>query len=156
MPRTHIICLGKLKEQYLKDAVSEYTKRLGKYTNLTISELAHQKTAPNLSPSETEIVKIKEGERVLTKLAQLKGYTVFPLALCGKNVTSQEFAMLINQNPQSVFIIGASHGLSKDVLATGSPISFSSLTFSHQIMRIILLEQIYRGYKILNNEPYHK
>ena len=156
MPKIEIICVGKLKEQYLKDAVKEYTKRLSRYTKLIITELVNEKIPPNPGLSQIEIAKAKEGERVLTKLSRLKGYVVFPLALEGETITSQGFATLLNQNPHCVFVIGASHGLASSVLVAGRPVSFSSLTFSHQIMQLILLEQIYRGYKILSNEPYHK
>lgn len=154
--KTEVICLGKLKEQYLKDTVNEYEKRLGRYTKLTIKELTDEKTTANPNQSEIEIVKAKEGERVLSKLLHLKGYTVFPLAQDGKALTSRGFANLIDENPRCVFIIGGSHGLSSAVLSVGNPISFSPMTFPHQMMRVILLEQIYRSYKILNNEPYHK
>ena len=159
MRKTEIICIGKLKEQYLKDGTKEYIKRLSRYTNLVITELACEKISKYPKPHEIENAIKKEGERVVARLSQLKdsgGYTVFPLAVSGVHIPSQDFAQLLNKNPRCVFVIGSSHGLDSSVVLGKKSISFSQLTFSHQLIRLILLEQLYRGYKILANESYHK
>lgn len=152
--RTKIVSVGKLKEAYLKDAIAEYTKRLGKYTKLEMVEVPDEKAPENLSSADAEIVKNKEGERIIAKLDD-KSVT-FALHPAGKMMTSEAFAQLIEKNPKANFVIGGSLGLSQAVLNQAIPISLSQMTFPHQIVRVILLEQIYRAYKINANEPYHK
>jgi 23S rRNA (pseudouridine1915-N3)-methyltransferase len=152
--QTTIICIGKLKEQYLQQAQAEYTKRLGKFTYLNIIEQPDEKIPDNPSQSQIEIVKNKEADKIIKKIQ--KGHKVIPLAPLGKKYTSEGFAKLLNDNPRATFVIGGSVGLANSVLDLGQTVSFSDMTFPHQLMRVILLEQIYRGYKIINNEPYHK
>lgn len=152
--RTKVISVGKLKEVYLKEACGEYAKRLSKYTQLEIIEVPDEKAPENLSPADIEIIKNKEGEKILKKLDERA--TIFALHPDAKQMSSEAFAKLIEDNPRVNFIIGGSLGLSKAVLSKAIPISFSQMTFPHQIVRVMLLEQIYRGHKINGNEPYHK
>lgn len=156
----NIICVGKLKEKYLKDALAEYKKRIERYAKISIIEVADEKAPENLSRAEEEMVKRKEGERIL---GCLKGSQfVIALAIDGKMLDSVELSELINNTAvrgtsSFCFIIGGSLGLSDEVLkASDIKLSFSKMTFPHQLMRVILLEQIYRAFKISNNEPYHK
>ena len=152
--KTRIIAVGKLKEDYLKAACKEYEKRLGRYTSLEIVEVPEEKAPDNPSPAEEDIIKNKEGERILKKVNPKR--VSFALHPDGKSCTSEEFAKIIEYNPRVNFIIGGSLGLSNEVLSSARLISLSDMTFPHQIVRVILLEQIYRGYKIIKNEPYHK
>lgn len=155
-----ILCVGKIKEPFLKDAIAEYEKRLSKYCRLKIVETADEKAAENLSAAECEIVKAKEGERLL-KLIRDKAY-VIALRIDGTMLDSVAFAEKIGSLAVSgvsdiQFVIGGSLGLSGPVLERADlGLSFSKMTFPHQLMRVILLEQIYRGYRIINHEPYHK
>lgn len=154
-----LIAVGKIKEKYLKDAIGEYTKRLSKYAKIEIIEVADEKCGENLSPKEQEIVKDKEGERILSKIGS---GLVVPLEISGKKFTSEGFADFIKDTgtrgiSNIIFIIGGSLGLSDKVLQKKDiGISFSEMTFPHQLMRVILLEQVYRGFRINGNEPYHK
>ena len=152
--QTSIICIGKLKEQYLQQAQAEYVKRLGKFTFINIIEQPDEKIPDNPSNAQIEIVKDKEAEKIIKKIQ--KGHTVIPLAPLGKKYDSVGFAKLLDSNPRCTFVIGGSVGLGNEVLALGQAVSFSDMTFPHQLMRIILLEQVYRGFKINANEPYHK
>ena len=155
-----IICVGRLKEKYWTDAVNEYAKRLGRYVNLKIIELADEKAPENLTQTQKEQTLKKEGERIL------KSITYPSLVICleieGKELSSEELASFISHNmtkgvSRMVFIIGGSLGLDKEVIKkAGFHLSFSKMTFPHQLMRVILLEQIYRAEKINSNEPYHK
>lgn len=155
-----IVCVGKLKEKYLVQAIDEYSKRLSRYCKLNIIELADEKTPDNASEKEELQIKDKEGDKIL---AQIKDTAyVITLDLGGKMVTSEAFAQMISKcgiqgNSHLVFVIGGSLGLADKVLkrANGS-LSFSKMTFPHQLFRVMLLEQIYRGYRIINGEPYHK
>lgn len=155
-----ILCVGKIKEKYLKDAISEYEKRLGKYCRLTIKETADEKTPDKPSDAEREIVLKKEGDRLLSLIKE-KAF-VITLEIKGKMFDSVEFADYIencgiNGISDIQFVIGGSLGLDERVSARSNlALSFSKMTFPHQLMRVILLEQIYRGYRIMNNEPYHK
>lgn len=155
-----IITVGKLKEKYLKQGIAEYTKRLGSYCKLEIIEVADEKAPENLSDKEMEMVKDKEGERILAKVSD-QSY-VFALAINGKQYDSVEFANKIERlgitgQSNLTFIIGGSLGLSKNVLKRANEeISFGKLTFPHQLMRLVLVEQIYRGFRIIQGEPYHK
>ncbi len=146
-----IICLGSIKEEFFKEAIKEYQKRLSKYTKLQIIELKDEKDGINPLKKEKEnIIKhINDKDNVII------------LDIKGKEVTSEEFAEFINNEltnySNMTFIIGSSNGLDEEIKdLTTKKISFSHLTFPHQLFRIILLEQIYRGFKILNNEKYHK
>ena len=155
-----IISVGKLKEKYLKAGISEYAKRMKPYANLKIVEVADE-SEPN-AVSDADILKIKEieGERILAKIPERAH--VIALDLKGKNLTSEDFSKEINEamiygSNQIAFIIGGSHGLSQEVLQkTNLKISFGKMTYPHQLMRLILVEQIYRAFKIIRNEPYHK
>jgi len=155
-----IITVGKLKEKYLKEAVSEYSKRLSKYCKLEIIEVPDEKAPETMSRAEEEAVKQKEGQAVL-KHVKSDTYVV-ALAIDGKMLSSEDFSGFINDlgirgKSNIVFIIGGSLGLSDEVLRRADyKLSFSPMTFPHQLMRVILLEQIYRGYKIMRGEVYHK
>jgi len=155
-----IITVGKLKENYLKEAVSEYSKRLSKYCKLEIIEVPDEKAPETMSQAEEESVKQKEGQAILK---HIKNDTyVVALAIDGKMLSSEGFSDFINDlgirgKSNIAFIIGGSLGLSYEVLRRADyKLSFSPMTFPHQLMRVILLEQIYRGYRIMKGEPYHK
>ncbi len=145
-----IICVGKIKEKYFIDAIKEYQKRLSKYTKLEIIELQDY----NYDVSKT---KLEEGKNILSKIKTSD--FVITLEVLGKKLSSVELSSFIDKNitKNIVFVIGGSNGLSKDVLNRSNySLSFSDLTFPHQLFRILLLEQIYRSFKIINNEAYHK
>lgn len=145
-----IICVGKIKETYFKDALKEYEKRLSKYTKLELIEL------PDYSYDEKKEV-VEEGKNILNKISE-KDFVV-TLEINGKNLSSEELSDFINKNISRniTFVIGGSNGLSASVLDRSDyRLSFSKLTFPHQLFRVILLEQIYRSFKIINNEAYHK
>lgn len=155
-----LITVGKIKEKYFTDAIKEYAKRLSRYCKLEILELADEKTPDGASEAEEMQIKTKEGERIL-KSVKDNAY-VFALAIQGKKMSSEDFADTINRlgiggDSHLMFIIGGSLGLDDRVLKRADRlISFSDMTFPHQLMRVILLEQIYRAYRIIQNEPYHK
>lgn len=155
-----VITVGKLKEKYLKDAIAEYSKRLSKYCKLEIVEVADEKTTENASEVMEKAVRSKEAERILKYVKE--DAFVITLEIAGKQLTSEEFAEKIEQLgvrgiSHIFFIIGGSIGLGEEVLAKSDyALSFSKMTFPHQLMRVILLEQIYRSYRIINGEPYHK
>ncbi|MBM7605116.1 23S rRNA (pseudouridine1915-N3)-methyltransferase [Metabacillus crassostreae] len=155
-----IITIGKLKEKYLKQGIDEYLKRLSAYAKLDIIELPDEKAPENLSETEMEIVKEKEGERILSKISD--DTHVIALAIEGKMKTSEQLAKEIDQlatygKSKIAFIIGGSLGLSQQVMKRANDtLSFSKMTFPHQLMRLILLEQIYRAFRINRGEPYHK
>ena len=155
-----VLTVGKIKEKYLKDAIAEYSKRLGKYCKLEIIEVADEKTPDNASEVVEEIIRNKEGERLLK---YIKDDTfVITLEINGKLLTSEELSDKINKlgingTSHITFVIGGSIGLGKEVLKRSDfALSFSKMTFPHQLMRVILLEQVYRSYRIISNEPYHK
>lgn len=156
----NIIAVGKIKEKYIQMGIDEFKKRLSRYCSLNIIEVSDERAPENLSEREMELVKQKEGERILSKIP-LNSY-VIALAIEGKSLSSEEFSekirsLMIDGINNITFIIGGSLGLSKEVLDKSHfKLSFSKMTFPHQLMRLILLEQIYRGFKILKNEPYHK
>ncbi|WP_026652792.1 23S rRNA (pseudouridine(1915)-N(3))-methyltransferase RlmH [Butyrivibrio proteoclasticus] len=160
MTTISIICVGKIKEKYWNDAIAEYSKRLSRYCKLNIIEVPDEKTPDNAPEAIEEQIKKKEGDKILKALDP--NGLVCALAIKGKKHTSESFSEFINnQGIRGVshiqFVIGGSLGLSKEVLDRASAhISFSDMTFPHQMMRVILLEQVYRAYKILANEPYHK
>ncbi len=155
-----ILCVGKIKEKFYREAIEEYQKRLSKYCNVSIVEVADEKTAENASATEIEIVKDKEGERLLKHISE-RDY-VIALAILGKQMDSVAFSEYIEDlgisgKSSIVFVIGGSLGLSDSVLSRADyHISFSKMTFPHQLMRVILFEQIYRAMRIMKNEPYHK
>ncbi len=155
-----VISVGKLKEKYLKLGIEEFSKRLSKYCKLDMIELDDEKCPENLSDKDMEIVKTKEGNKILSKIKN-NSY-VIALAIDGKNLSSEELADTISKlavrgNSHITFIIGGSLGLSDEVLKRADyKLSFSKMTFPHQMMKLILLEQVYRAFRINNNEPYHK
>ena len=155
-----IISVGKLKEKYLKQGIAEYAKRLGKFCKFEIVEVPDEKAPEKLSAAEMEGVKEKEGERILAKIKD-KEY-VFALAIEGKERSSEEFAQEIAQlttygRSDITFVIGGSLGLSPAVLKRAeTKISFGRFTLPHQLMRLVLSEQIYRAFMINNGSPYHK
>lgn len=155
-----IISVGKLKEKYLVQGINEYVKRLGKYAKMQLIEVPDEKAPENLSAAEMLQVKEKEGERILSKIKD--GEYVFALAIEGKNPSSEEFAKQIDQlgiqgKSSLTFVIGGSLGLSEQVMKrSDTQISFGKMTYPHQLMRLILVEQIYRAYRINTNGPYHK
>lgn len=155
-----IICVGRLKEKYLKMAQDEYLKRLGPYAKVEVIEIKDEDIKENFSESEVELAKEREGEGILSKIKDRD--LVFTMEIEGKQRSSEEFAneienLMIYGNSDIAFIIGGSCGISKEVMKRSDrKISFSKMTFPHQIIRINLLEQIYRAFKIIKNEPYHK
>ena len=155
-----LITVGKIKEKYLKDAIAEYSKRLSRYCKLEIVEVADEKTPDNASDTVEDAIRDKEGERIL-KYVKEDAY-VITLEIAGKMLTSEEMAENIEKlgvqgTSHIIFIIGGSIGLGKEILKRSDyALSFSKMTFPHQLMRVILLEQIYRSYRIMNHEPYHK
>ena len=158
--RINIVCVGKIKEKYLKLGIDEVKKRLSKYCKLEIIELEDEKAPENLSDKEMLMIKEKEGKKILSKIKD-NSY-VIALAIDGKNLSSEELAETINKLgvrgiSNITFVIGGSLGLSDEVLSRADyKLSFSKMTFPHQLMRLILLEQVYRAYRINNGEPYHK
>ena len=155
-----VITVGKIKEKFYRDAIAEYTKRLSKYCKLEIFEVADEKTPDAASETVEENIRNKEAERIL-KLVKEDSY-VITLEIKGKQLDSIELAKKIENlgiqgKSHITFIIGGSIGLGKEVLKRSDyPLSFSNMTFPHQLMRVILLEQIYRSYRIISGEPYHK
>lgn len=155
-----IVTVGKIKEKYLKDAIAEYSKRLSKYCKLEIIEVADEKTPDNASAVVEEQIRAKEAERIL-KYVKEDAY-VITLEIHGKQLTSEELADKIERlgvqgTSHIMLIIGGSIGLGEEMLKRSDfALSFSKMTFPHQLMRVILLEQIYRSYRIISGEPYHK
>ncbi len=155
-----IICVGKIKEAYFRDAIAEYTKRLSKYATMEIIEVADEKTTENSSDREIALVQEKEGKRIISNIKDKD--LCIALAIKGKMMDSEGFSehmgRCLEQGMSHVtYIIGGSLGLSEEVLSRCQyAVSFSKMTFPHQLMRVVLLEQIYRGFRIRNHEPYHK
>ena len=155
-----LVTVGKVKEKFYRDAISEFEKRLSRYCKLDIIEVADEKTPDKASEIVEEQIKEKEAERIL-KYIREDAYCI-TLAIEGKKTDSVKLANHINELGVSgrsnlVFVIGGSLGLHKKVLnRADEKLSFSDMTFPHQLMRVILLEQIYRCYRIINGEPYHK
>lgn len=158
--RITIICVGKIKEKFYRDAIEEYAKRLSKYCKFELIEVADEKTPDKASAVEEEQIKEKEAQRILAKLKP-DSY-VCTLEIAGKELSSVELADWIEKSAisgrsQISFVIGGSLGLHASVLNRSDfALSFSQMTFPHQLMRVILSEQIYRAFRIINNEPYHK
>ena len=160
MLHINIICVGKLKEKYLQDALAEYSKRLSKYCNLNIIELPDEKLPNNLNDSLIKQIKSKESNNILSHIE--KGSYVLALDLKGKQYSSEEFSQKItnvslNSSSNITFVIGGTLGLDENVLKNSNElICFSKMTFPHQLICIFLLEQIFRAFKISNNETYHR
>lgn len=155
-----IITVGKLKEKYLKQGIEEYLKRLGPYAKVGIKEVPDEKAPENMRDAEIQDVKRKEGERILSHISP--DTYVITLEIDGKMLTSEKFAAKLDElatygKSKIAFVIGGSVGISENVQKRSDmALSFSKLTFPHQMMRMILLEQIYRAFRIIRNEPYHK
>lgn len=155
-----VIAIGKLKEKYWQDAIKEYSKRLGAYCSLQIVELKESLLRANASKADEEAVKKAEGQEILGRIK--KSDYVITLEIKGKGLSSEQLADKINSlgiegRSDIVFVIGGSLGLSAEVSQRADfKLSFSAMTFPHQMMRVILLEQIYRSFKINRNEAYHK
>jgi len=155
-----IIAVGKIKEKFYREAVQEYVKRLGRYCKVQILEMTDEKTPDRASEREEQLIKETEGERILAALP--KDAYVIALAIEGKMYDSVELSRHIDQlqvagKGHLVLIIGGSLGLSRQVLGRADEtLSFSRMTFPHQLMRVILLEQLYRSFRIVRGEPYHK
>ena len=155
-----IICIGKLKEKFWRDAIDEYSKRLSRYCSLEIKELSEVQIGENPSPSEIETVLLKEAEAIEKEIP--RDAAVFPLCIEGKELSSREFAEKIEGvsllgKSKICFIIGSSHGMSERIKQKADfKLSFSKMTFPHQLFRVLLLEQIYRAFTILGGSKYHK
>ena len=155
-----LLTVGKIKEKFYVDAIKEYSKRLSRYCKLNIIEVADEKTTENLTEAEINIVKEKEAARLSKHISE--GAFVITLEILGKQLDSVELSKKINQlgiegKSHIIFIIGGSLGLHESISKRADfKLSFSKMIFPHQLMRVILLEQIYRSYRIINNQPYHK
>ena len=155
-----VICIGKLKERYWREAVGEYSKRLGSYCSLRIQELKEARLPAGAGPAEEEAVRIAEGEEILSRVN--KDMFVVSLEIRGKRMSSETLAeklrsLALEGRSEIAFVIGGSLGLSEAVSRRADlKLSFSDMTFPHQMMRVILLEQIYRSFRIIRGEPYHK
>jgi 23S rRNA (pseudouridine1915-N3)-methyltransferase len=155
-----IISVGKLKEKYLKMGIEEYTKRLGSYAKIDLIEVADEKAPENLSDADMEIVKKKEGERILAKIGA--DTYVIALAIEGKMKSSEQLAddlqsLMTYGRSKVAFVIGGSLGLHDDVMKrSDEKLSFSKMTLPHQLMKLVLIEQVYRAFRIIKGEPYHK
>ena len=158
--KIRIICVGKIKEAFFRDAIAEYVKRLSKFSIIEIVELQDEKTPDKASAAEEELILKKEGDRILSKIKD-SDYLI-TLEIEGKRLTSPSFAEKIKNITLSGystidFVIGGSLGIDKRIKSLADySLSFSDMTFPHQLMRVVLLEQIYRAFKINAGEPYHK
>lgn len=155
-----ILAVGKVKEAFYRDALAEYQKRLGRYCHLEMIEVADEPAPERVSPAQADAIKQKEAERILRKLRD--DSFVITLEIAGKKYNSEQFAKKLEDlgltgKSRLVFVIGGSLGLHASVSERADlKISFSDMTFPHQLMRVILTEQIYRAFRIINGEPYHK
>ncbi len=155
-----LVTVGKIKEKFYTDAIAEYTKRLSRYCKLEIVQVADEKTPDKASETEERQIKEREGKRILAQIKE--GAYVIALAIQGEMLSSEQLAgklerLGIEGQSQLVLVIGGSLGLSEEVLRRADyQLSFSRMTFPHQLMRVILLEQLYRSYRIIQGEPYHK
>lgn len=158
--RITCVTVGRIKEKYFTDAIAEYSKRLSRYCKLEIIELPDEKTPDGASAAQEAAIKEREGERILKSIRD-DSY-VIALAVEGKMLDSVAFSrkleqLGVNGSSHITFVIGGSLGLSPEVMRRADEaLSFSYMTFPHQLMRVILLEQIYRGFRIMKHEPYHK
>jgi len=155
-----IIAVGKLKEKYLKEGIAEYSKRLSRFCDLNIIEVADEQAPENLSSAQEEQVKKREAERILKRVSS--GSFLIVLDVKGKKLDSEGFAsklrsLFLSGNSNITFVIGGSLGLDGELLRKADfSLSLSDMTFPHQLTRLILLEQLFRAFKIINGEPYHK
>ena len=155
-----ILCVGKVKEKFYREGILEFSKRLSRYCRLDIIEVTDEKTTENASETEIRIIKEKEGERILKNIKD--DACVICLCIDGKQLSSEALSEKIEKLgvqgcSHIMFVIGGSLGLADEVVERADfKLSFSPMTFPHQLMRVILLEQIYRSYRIMNHEPYHK
>ena len=159
MISVNIICVGKLKEQYLRDGCAEYIKRISAFSKVNVIEVAEERCGDEPSEAEIKSVIEKEGSRIIAKIP--KGSCVIPLCIEGKEFSSPEFSARLEklslEHSAVTFIIGGSFGISDEVKALGKiKLSFGKLTLPHQLARMVLLEQIYRAFSISNNSKYHK
>ncbi len=158
--KIRVIAVGKIKEKYIRDGINEYLKRLSRYCSVEIIEVEDEKTQENLTNREIDIIKDKEGKRILSKISP--NSHIISLVIEGKQMSSEELAnkiedLMIEGVNDLTFIIGGSLGLSREVIEKSNlKLSFSKMTFPHQLMRMVLLEQIYRSFRIIRGEPYHK
>lgn len=158
--RITVLAVGKVKEKFYLQAISEYAKRLSKYCKLDIIEVSDEKTPDGACETVNQKIKEREGERLLSHIKE--GMYVIALAIEGKQKSSEELAdglegLGLRGNSNVAFVIGGSLGLSKAVMdRADEALSFSKMTFPHQLMRVILLEQVYRSFRIIHGEPYHK
>lgn len=161
MINLNIICVGKIKEQSFKNICDEYMKRISKYSKITVTQLQDEKVDKLLSTLEIDKIKNIECERILEKINKIGKTYIISLDLKGKKLTSKEFADKINNittyhSSNITFVIGGSLGLNDKIIKMSDEVlSFSTFTFPHQLIRIFLTEQIFRAFKILNNETYH-
>lgn len=155
-----IVCVGQIKEKFFRDAIAEYSKRLSRYCRLQIIEVADEKTKENASETEMDQIREKEGQRILKHIKE-QDFCI-TLEINGKMMDSEALSheienLGIRGISNIVFVIGGSIGIDADVQKRSDlALSFSKMTFPHQLMRVILLEQIYRSYRIMRGEPYHK
>ena len=155
-----ILAVGKMKEEFFADAVTEYRKRLSRYCKLEMIEVADERTPEHASGHEEDLIRAREGERLRKYIKE--GAYVISLAIQGRQASSEEFSEKIESlgvqgESHIIFIIGGSIGIDRGILQESRELlSFSKMTFPHQLMRVVLLEQIYRGFRIMKGEPYHK
>ncbi|AEF18328.1 MULTISPECIES: 23S rRNA (pseudouridine(1915)-N(3))-methyltransferase RlmH [Thermoanaerobacterium] len=155
-----VIAVGKIKERFIEDGIQEYAKRLKPYCNINITEVNDEKAPESLSDKEKEAIMLKEGSKIIDKIR--KGSFIISLCIEGRQMDSVEFARYIEDvmtagNSNITFVIGGSLGLHDDIKSMSDlKLSFSKMTFPHQLMRLILVEQIYRAFKIMKGETYHK
>ncbi len=155
-----ILAVGKMKEKFFADAVTEYRKRLSRYCKLELIEVADERTPEHASGHEEDLIRAREGERLRKYIKE--GAYVISLAIQGRQASSEEFSEKIESlgvqgESHIIFIIGGSIGIDRGILQESRELlSFSKMTFPHQLMRVVLLEQIYRGFRIMKGEPYHK
>lgn len=158
MVKTKIITVGKIKEKSMRELIEEYEKRLSKYTDFSCVQLQDLPVSQNPNQKEIENVLEKEGESIIKNFP--KGMMLVAMTIDGKSFSSESFADFLEENKINgglCFIIGSSHGISQKVInMCHKKISLSKMTFPHNLARLVLTEQIYRGFKILNNESYHK
>ena len=159
MISVNVICVGKLKEQYLRDGCAEYIKRISAFSKVNVIEVAEERCGDDPSDSEIKNVIEKEGARILSKIP--KGSCVFPLCIEGREYSSPEFSAQLEklslEHSAVTFIIGGSFGISDGVKKLGKiKLSFGKMTLPHQLARMVLLEQVYRAFSISNNSKYHK
>lgn len=156
----NIIAVGKIKEKHTREAIAEFSKRLSRYIKLKIIEIPDERAPENLSQKEMEMVMEKEGQKIISKIPQ--NSFIISLVIEGKQMSSEKLSekieeLMVDGINDISFIIGGSLGLSEEVKKLSNlKLSFSKMTFPHQLMRLILLEQIYRSFRIMKNEPYHK